>query len=227
VRCNFATGKVPQAKQFAFPEEFSWLAESPWGIIQVPGNECSRGEKRPGCWNSPKEKVQDMKKLLIATVAALGVAMACEQKASAWSEFKFSAGVNFGWIGGGNRVFWGLYRSAPYPGGPDLPPVVMAQPPAPYGPGPYGPPPGPYGPDHGSYGAPYGQGYPGYPGYPGMGNNAAFPGGQTPAPAQAPAPMAPVTAPQSYNPYFNSGYQPVGYYPGYSSAEVPSYWYRR
>jgi hypothetical protein len=108
-----------------------------------------------------------MKKLLVMSVLALAVSMACQQTASAWSEFKFSAGVNFGWVGGGNRFFWGLYRSAPYPGGPDLPPVFgqafLAQQaphggfgggyaPGPYIPGPVGPgmvsphPPTPYGP---------------------------------------------------------------------------------
>ncbi|HKI31174.1 MAG TPA: hypothetical protein VKA46_04860 [Gemmataceae bacterium] len=167
-----------------------------------------------------------MKKLLIASLAALCVSMACQQEASAWSEFKFSAGVNMGWVGGGNRFFWGLYRSAPYPGGPDLPPVIavgQGPAPAPYGPAPYG----------AGYGANYG-GYAG--GYaPGQDYNAAGQGMQqfqapAPTPAPAPAPMAPVTAgaaPQSYNPYFNTGYQPVGYYQGYSSTQVPSYWYGR
>jgi hypothetical protein len=44
---------------------------------------------------------------------------------------------------------------------------------------------------------------------------------QAPAPAQT----APASLPQAYSPYYNSGYQPVGYYPGY--AQAPGYWYGR
>ncbi len=64
-----------------------------------------------------------MKKLLVASMLALAATVASQEKASAWSEFKFSAGINFGWAGGGNRILWGLYHSAPYPGGQDVPPV--------------------------------------------------------------------------------------------------------
>jgi hypothetical protein len=45
--------------------------------------------------------------------------------------------------------------------------------------------------------------------------------------AQAPAPQPPTTV-QSYNPYYNSGYQPVGYnYAGYANSTLPAYWYGR
>ena len=136
-----------------------------------------------------------MKKLLWAAALALAAVMASQQTASAWSEFKFSAGVNMGWVGGGNRFFWGLYRSAPYPGGQDLPPVINVVPGG-----------------NGGYPA-----YP-YPAYDGHYGSGAS-GQMTPAAA---------TAPQAYNPYYNTGYQPVGYsYPGYSQYQSPSYWYGR
>jgi hypothetical protein len=146
-----------------------------------------------------------MKKLLMASVLALGVTAACQQKASAWSEFKFSAGVNLGWVGGGNRFLWGLYRSAPYPGGQDLPPAFA--------------------------GLAGQNGYAPYGGYPYYGGAQAPAGDSGVAGGQAPMPAAPATAgtPQSYNPYYNTGYQPVGYYyPGsYYPSQVPSYWYGR
>ena len=63
-----------------------------------------------------------MKKLFVASVLALAVTLASQQTASAWSEFKFGVGLNFGWCGGGNRILWGAYHSAPYPGGPDIGP---------------------------------------------------------------------------------------------------------
>jgi hypothetical protein len=45
--------------------------------------------------------------------------------------------------------------------------------------------------------------------------------------AQAPAAQPPTTV-QSYNPYYNSGYQPVGYnYTGYANSALPAYWYGR
>ncbi len=39
--------------------------------------------------------------------------------------------------------------------------------------------------------------------------------------------MPAVSGAQSYNPYYNTGYQPVGYsYPG-AYNQAPSYWYGR
>ncbi len=73
-----------------------------------------------------------MKKLFVASALALALTVAGQQRASAWSECKFSVGINFGWVGGGNRCLCGLYRSAPYPGGPDLAPAFVV---APYNPG--------------------------------------------------------------------------------------------
>jgi hypothetical protein len=63
-----------------------------------------------------------MKKLFVAPALALAVTLASQQTASAWSEFKFGVGVNFGWCGGGNRILWGAYHSAPYACGPDIGP---------------------------------------------------------------------------------------------------------
>ncbi len=142
-----------------------------------------------------------MNKLLMASLLALGVTVAGQQKASAWSEFKFSAGVNLGWVGGGNRVLWGLYRSAPYPGGPDLTPAFVI---SPYNPARYG-------------------GYPCYGAAQGGEGYGAVAAQQ--APAMQPVPAA--AAPQAYNPYYNTGYQPVGYTYPYVGYQAPSYWYGR
>ena len=63
-----------------------------------------------------------MKKLLVASVLALSLTMASQQRASAWKEFQFSAGISFHYCGGGNRWLWGLYESSPYPGVPNFGP---------------------------------------------------------------------------------------------------------
>ena len=147
-----------------------------------------------------------MKKLLVTCVLALALMMADRQSASAWSEFKFSAGVNMGWVGGGNRLFWGMYRSAPYPGGQDL--------------GPFFP---------GIAGAANNGQYYGWP--PGGGQGGYYPQGAYPPAAYAPPAPAPVPAgpmPQSSNWSYNSGYQLASYYaPAYAPTQVPSYWYGR
>jgi hypothetical protein len=153
-----------------------------------------------------------MKKLLVASALALALTATSQQTASAWSEFKFSAGVNLGWVGGGNRILWGAYRSAPYPGGPDLGPYFPGLAAAYSGAG-YAPYAG-----YAAYDAPYG-GHPVPHADAGPAAHPAAPAGQMPA----------VTGvPHSYNPYFNTGYQPVGYaYPGYAASQVPGYWYGR
>jgi hypothetical protein len=136
-----------------------------------------------------------MKKWVMASLLALGVTVACQQRASAWSEFKFSAGVSLSWCSTGNCTNWGFYRQCvpngcPYP---VCAPFACAAP------------------------AYYG-GYAAAPTAPANYGVAA----------QAPATQAPAANTQVYNAYSNSGYQPVGYYyPGYSTSQVPGYWYGR
>jgi hypothetical protein len=141
-----------------------------------------------------------MKKLVMASVLALGLVLVGQQRASAWHDFKFSAGVSISWCGGGNSYCKGRIQGADWPGTDG--------------------------------------GLPGYSGY--------YADGAAPSTWQAPAPTpaaeskpAAGSSPQTYNPYYNSGYQPVGYYyttgyqpvgytyPGYYQAPVPAYWYGR
>lgn len=66
-----------------------------------------------------------MKKMLCVGLTALGLMLAAHQEASAWINFKFSAGVNWQWQSGGNNLFWGAFsngqpgfgafQSQPYP----------------------------------------------------------------------------------------------------------------
>jgi hypothetical protein len=139
-----------------------------------------------------------MKKLLVGSVLALAVTMASQQTASAWSEFKFSVGFDICYRGGGNCRYWGIYGGRVSAPYPDC--GV-----------------GGFGPGYGFAGA-----FPGLVGGYGYADNGS--NWQAPAPA---AQTAPAAAPQAYSPYFNSGYQPVGYfYPGYSQ-QTPAYWYGR
>jgi hypothetical protein len=205
-RCSFASEKVGRPKYLACALQFSWFQHPSWGIIQVPGNDALAVSSGLGA-GSVRERESKMKKLCVMCVLALGLMMAHQQTASAWSEFKFSAGVNMGWVGGGNRILWGAYRSAPYPGGQDLGPIFPGIAAAANNNQYYGNPPAP----------PYPTG-----GYPHAGYPAA-----APAPAAPPAPGAGGMQ-YSNNPYYNSGYQPVGYdYTGYSASQIPSYWYGR
>jgi len=56
-----------------------------------------------------------MKKILAATLLALGLLAAGQQQAQAWSKINFGVGLNFGWQGGGNSAFWGLVKGAQMP----------------------------------------------------------------------------------------------------------------
>ena len=141
-----------------------------------------------------------MKKLLVASVLALAVALASQQTASAWHEWRFSAGISFA-----GRGEW--FSCNPYPG------------------------------DCSNCG-PFGGMFSSYYAGPAFGHygDAGAPSWQAPAPSadpkvpgdnKGPTPAA-AGLPQTYSPYYNTGYQPVGYtYPGYSPYQVPSYWYGR
>jgi hypothetical protein len=127
-----------------------------------------------------------MKKLFVASALALALTAASQQTASAWCEFKFSAGVNLSYRSSGSCTNWGIYRqstpidSCPFPCASDS--------------------------------------FPYYGGHAAVQGAESYYGGYA---AQTPAA-------QPYNPYYNSGYQPVGYnYSGYSSNVVPAYWYGR
>jgi hypothetical protein len=132
-----------------------------------------------------------MKKLVMAALLSVGVLTACQQRASAWCEFKFSAGVNLSYRSSGSSSNWGIYRtSTPCD---TCPPFSCAS------------------------------NFPYFGGVAYAPANASYYGGVA---AQAPA-AQPATA-QTYNPYYNTGYQPVGYtYSGYSNYVVPAYWYGR
>jgi hypothetical protein len=58
-----------------------------------------------------------MKRLSYIALLAVGLVLASQQQASAWSKFNFGVGLNIGWEGGGNSVLWGALKGAPSPGG--------------------------------------------------------------------------------------------------------------
>jgi hypothetical protein len=57
-----------------------------------------------------------MKKILLASLLALGVLSLSQQQASAWVNAKFGVGLNFAWQSGGNCFLWGLAKGEPHPG---------------------------------------------------------------------------------------------------------------
>jgi hypothetical protein len=183
-----------------------------------------------------------VKKFLIISALALGLAAVVEQEASAWIKCNFSVGLNWSWESGNNSFLWGAWTSGQVPGWPTDAWNGTHANPSPYtmmggGPVVYGdhggyPPPGPHG-DNGFVAPPPGQ----------TAEPPAGKGGGTPPPPQ------PTTTGQ----YGTNGYQPVGYYqapasyyqaPNYSTPsygyyggqgyygygsygnyQVPSYWY--
>ena len=82
-----------------------------------------------------------MKKMLLMALLGLGLVLACEQRASAWSKFNFGVGFNVGYEGGGNSVLFGVFKGEQPPvgvepslgHGPDVP-MVPSMPGGPYGP---------------------------------------------------------------------------------------------
>src|ERR1700677_1065819 len=76
-----------------------------------------------------------MKKFIALGALALSVAAFSAQQASAWTNFKFGAGINFGYQAGGNNFGWGLFRNGQPPcsdscggGVPTPPPYGQLQP---------------------------------------------------------------------------------------------------
>lgn len=59
-----------------------------------------------------------MKKFLTLGVLALTLGVLSTEQASAWTNLKFGAGINFGYQAGGNNFGWGLFRNGqpPCPG---------------------------------------------------------------------------------------------------------------
>jgi hypothetical protein len=56
-----------------------------------------------------------MKKLVMASMLALGALAVSSQPASAWTKFKFGIGANISYTGSGNCLFWGAAKGAPLP----------------------------------------------------------------------------------------------------------------
>ena len=56
-----------------------------------------------------------MKKFLTLGALALTLAVLSTQQASAWTNFKFGVGLNFGYQAGGNNFGWGLFRNGQPP----------------------------------------------------------------------------------------------------------------
>jgi hypothetical protein len=73
------------------------------------------GEMRPGDGTTSERRI--MKKLLVVSVLALGTVAAFGQNASAWINFKFSAGINMSYESACNSFLCGLWNNGPYPGG--------------------------------------------------------------------------------------------------------------
>ena len=167
-----------------------------------------------------------MRRFLIACVVALAVMAVQEQKASAWCNFNFSAGVNLSWQAGDNCYLWGLCKSGPYPGtqaqvGNCSPFAGLCGNGCCNGNG-----------NGGGWGNGYGYGggsqY--FGGYPVTGDTSVLPAptqSTTPAPAPTPNPGAKpqqTTQQIGYYSYPAAGYAYTGYY-GNSYYQAPSYWY--
>jgi len=65
--------------------------------------------------SSYSEERTTMKRFAFACMAALALSVFAQQKASAWCNFNFSAGVNTSFSSGGCRLLWGLVETAPGP----------------------------------------------------------------------------------------------------------------
>jgi hypothetical protein len=175
-----------------------------------------------------------MKKFLMVCLTAAALLALEQQRASAWCNSHFSAGITWDYQSANNSCLWGLKRN--YEPGAPMPPPLLSQCfsgcASGYGCGyPAAP----------SYAAGYPVTYPGHDGAPYLYSQPAG----TPAQTFPPAPKTSDPAPKSSslgeysNGYQNAGYyyysgyyynnaQPVGFSDmGYGYGQAPSYWYGR
>ena len=52
---------------------------------------------------------------MVMGLTALGLLLALQQQASAWSKFKFGIGFNISWEGSDNSILFGLFKGGPSP----------------------------------------------------------------------------------------------------------------
>ncbi len=57
-----------------------------------------------------------MKKIVLAGLFAITMIALSQQQASAWTNHRFSVGLNWNRQSGGNSIAWGLYRNGQPPG---------------------------------------------------------------------------------------------------------------
>jgi hypothetical protein len=157
-----------------------------------------------------------VKKFLAASILALGLVLASQQQASAWTKFNFSIGANINYEGGNNNFLFGLYRSGQLPGYPtdvyqgfgSQPQIQFVYPPA--------------------HGYPVPMDYAPHPVAQPM-PSAAQPQKQQAQPATTQAIYNFNSQPAGYYYPTNNNYQyPTYAYPQYgygSNYQVPSYWY--
>ncbi len=195
-----------------------------------------------------------MKRSFCIALTACCLTLLLDRPAQAWSKFNFGVGMNLGWEGAGNNIFWGMLRGGPAPGqegmgGPGFRGLGNRG----YGPG-YGP---GYDPGYGQYpmmppmpapaAAPapnqaggydpgaFGDASPfamrngmGYPPGGGMPYTMAGNPGMPPVGMPMPPMIQPMPAPQPMQQMPRADAQPVGYwtYPQYDPGYAyPGFWY--
>ncbi len=206
-------------------------------MLFCPSDEQSQGETESDkhVWHISISE-NTMKKLLSMGLLTLCALAASEREAQAWTNAKFSVGLNWQLQSANNNFLWGLWKNGQVPG-----PEAFGGPggggPGMYGPGGLSQPAGqfPY------FGAqPMPQPMPQAQSFQGM-PQQGFPAETAPPPAftQAPPQQAQAynyAAPNYYNPYQTVSYQQGAYYPNYYGAypqgygygygyQAPSYWY--